>query len=79
LVEDSGDDVAGADIEALNALRDRKQGNVERTALPNIHQRLRLRHGEASGLAFSRSELGGLRVEMTIVFKELKDDTPSDR
>lgn len=55
--------------ETLAAIRGRLQntnGEMETTALVNIHRRLRIYFGEESGLQVDRSSLGGLLVRMRI-------------
>jgi two-component system sensor histidine kinase YesM len=70
LVEDNGDELGDSDIGRLAELCGGRRDGAEYTALLNIHHRLRLQHGERSGLSFSRSELGGLCVRLAIVFRE---------
>lgn len=64
-VEDSG---SGLDDEGLEKLKKQLTDPepAETTGLINIHRRLRLRFGEPCGLSLSRSELGGLKVTMTV-------------
>jgi len=45
----------------------------EITGIINVHKRLRLFYGEASGISMRTSKLGGLLVEITICFREEKD------
>lgn len=45
------------------------------TGLMNLQQRLRIRWGEHAGLTFSRSALGGLRVEMYVFWRKKQNST----
>jgi len=66
-VEDNGDELRDSDIEELaNRLLRTEDQSLERTALLNIHRRLRLRYGPLSGLRVERSAYGGLLVELRI-------------
>ncbi|MFV0401212.1 MAG: sensor histidine kinase [Oscillospiraceae bacterium] len=80
LVEDNGEELTDADMETLSEVRgQQRMGNMEYTAVLNIHHRLCLALSEGSGLRFFRSELGGLGVCLTLCFKEGSDDKPTDR
>jgi len=66
-VEDSG---SGLDERSLDELKCRLSGQEsinETTGLINVHKRLRLSFGENSGIFVSRSEIGGLKVEIRIL------------
>ena len=65
VVEDNGPGVTEQLIEELTVSLSNPDVQ-ETTGMINIHRRLGLRFGEAYGLAFSVSPLGGLRVEMRI-------------
>lgn len=63
-IEDNGEETTPEDIERLNAALE--ETGEELTATRNIHRRLRLTFGGESGLAFSRSTLGGLCIQASI-------------
>ncbi len=65
VVEDNGEDLTS---EGLDELRNAVYAQEEITGLVNIHRRLRLYYGHDSGLEFSKSPLGGLRVSLRITF-----------
>lgn len=65
IVEDNGEELSGERIEFLNdALSD--QEGLETTGILNIHQRIRLKFGQTSGLHVERSKLGGLKATIVI-------------
>ncbi|GGD96969.1 sensor histidine kinase [Paenibacillus nasutitermitis] len=67
------DDGTGLTVESLAELQ-RRLGypvtgkNTETTGLINVCRRIRLKYGENSGVFVSRSELGGLRTELVILW-----------
>ncbi|MBR3107831.1 MAG: sensor histidine kinase [Clostridia bacterium] len=65
VVEDNGPGMTEELIQELT-VRLSNPDAQETTGMINIHRRLRLRFGEAYGLSFSVSPLGGLRAEMRI-------------
>ncbi|CAI6084073.1 sensor histidine kinase [Cohnella sp. JJ-181] len=65
-VGDNGEMLTDERLEALVRSLGHQTPNTEYTGLLNVHRRLRLRFGEDAGVAVSRSELGGLRVEIRI-------------
>ena len=68
-VEDNGDSLTEEKLMELSSMLSQKNpGSGDSIALFNIHRRLVLRYGEESGLFVSRSQLGGLRCELRIVF-----------
>ena len=66
-VEDSGQGVSDEMIDALRARLDAASLSSLNSGLINVHLRLRLSCGQASGVRVSRSALGGLRVELVIL------------
>lgn len=72
LVEDNGEDLSDEVIDNLQkqllSLDDTKN-----TGLINIHKRLEIFFGGSSGLLISRSELGGLKIEIHI-YKQLQNN-----
>lgn len=65
--EDNGDRLSDKAIERLSGMLDAPQRvEGESHALVNTHRRLLILYGAPCGLSFSRSELGGLCVAMTI-------------
>lgn len=73
LVEDSGD-IRDEEIESLMKRVLDAGAETEVTGLINIHRRLRLVFGGQSGLAFSRSPLGGLMVRLSIIKGKTEND-----
>lgn len=67
IVEDNGDDLKENDIVRLRADLDNDSWEKETTGMININRRLSMFCGKGSGIQASRSDLGGLRVEMTIM------------
>ncbi len=66
-IEDNGDDLDSSVLEHIRqSLHARETSVGEGTALINIHNRLRIKFGDESGIQVSRSSLGGLRVEIRI-------------
>lgn len=70
IVEDNGDSISDAEIEALRGRLDPTDESYEMTGVINIHRRLVLTYGEGSGLFLSRSELNGLKVVIRIKLQE---------
>jgi len=71
VVEDNGDDLSDTDIIKLNQSVSSNTNQASPSGLINIDRRLKLTFGDASGLIFTRSEWGGLKVELTIPMKEV--------
>ncbi len=67
-VEDSGRGMDDEKLAELQSLLDSDDEAVESTAILNIHRRLRLKFGNKSGLRVSRSQYGGLSVDIEIGF-----------
>lgn len=73
-VEDNG---SGMDDEPLRLLQEDLANAAEEgemTGIRNVHRRLQLKFGGASGIRISPGERGGLKVEMTIIPKEEIND-----
>lgn len=70
IIEDNGDGIDDEKLASLQSTLDRNDGSMEITGMMNIHQRVRLKFGLQSGLQITRSELGGLRVTVSIRFTE---------
>lgn len=67
IVEDNAGSMPRDKLDNLNSIMARNSyDGQEITGLLNINRRLRLRFGPRSGIYLSTSELGGLKVEMTI-------------
>ncbi|WP_256975728.1 sensor histidine kinase [Paenibacillus sp. MY03] len=67
IIEDNGDELESSVIEHIRQSLNARETSVgEGTALINIHNRLRIKFGDESGIEVSRSSLGGLRVEVRI-------------
>lgn len=74
MVEDNGDEICSREIERLTYLLDNIGPEIENTGIVNIHKRIRLKFGNGSGINFSRSEYGGLKVIMRICLKGSDND-----
>ncbi|CAM3239681.1 histidine kinase [Paenibacillus lupini] len=74
-VEDNGDN-GELEVAKMNLLLEASDEGPEVTAILNVHRRLKFKYGETSGLAVSRSELGGVKVSMTIQ-REVSLDEPN--
>ncbi|WP_159886035.1 sensor histidine kinase [Paenibacillus puerhi] len=69
IVEDNGEQIDNEGIARMNqSLETLEDG--EKTALINIHQRIRLKFGTGSGLAVTLSESGGVKATITIELPE---------
>lgn len=66
VVEDNGEELYDTDLARLENDMAHDRENKELSGLMNIHRRIVLTFGQASGLFFSRSEHGGLRVELKL-------------
>ena len=69
LVEDNGEELTEEKLEEMERRLNREPDEdsmEEITGIMNINRRIRIFCGEKSGVFVSRSELGGLRVEMRI-------------
>lgn len=83
-VEDNGESLSGEELTALEEKFEREPGRQdgqEVTGLVNINRRLKIFYGGEYGLYLSRSELGGLCVEIRIRGgeKDGKAVSPADR
>ena len=66
-VEDNGDELSDGMLEKIKgSLGGSGNNDMETTGMINIHRRIRMKFGGDSGLHVSRSELGGLRVDVTL-------------
>lgn len=71
VVEDNGGDLSDEKLRSLQQMIEMHDSDFsESTGLYNVHRRIFLMFGEDSGLKILRSQLGGLRVEIRIKFKE---------
>ncbi len=74
VVEDNGCDITDSELEDLQHLLVNNEQEIETTGTLNIHRRIRLVFGDESGLAISRSVIGGLKAVLKIVLqKEYKN------
>lgn len=71
-VDDNGTAMSDDKIKELNRLIPIGDVINSGTGLINLQQRLQMRWGKHAGLSFSRSALGGLRVEMYVYWKKEK-------
>ncbi|WP_258567571.1 sensor histidine kinase [Paenibacillus anseongensis] len=69
IVEDNGDSLTDETLERISDTLDNGDEHAETTGLVNIHRRVKMTFGEAYGLRISRSELGGLKVIISIPFQ----------
>jgi len=70
-IEDNGAGMTAEQLAAIRAQLSSGQARMEITGLVNVHKRLQLKYGPASGVAVERSAgLGGLRVQLTIPIGE---------
>ncbi|MHA2855086.1 sensor histidine kinase [Paenibacillus sp. HGF5] len=70
IVEDNGETLTDEKLRNLQSMTANSDVKGEITGLSNVHRRLRLKFGPAGGLTFSRSRLGGLRIDMTLPKQE---------
>ncbi|OCT15089.1 hypothetical protein A8709_13330 [Paenibacillus pectinilyticus] len=66
IFEDNGDQLADTKLVVMKRELIDSETITEITGLTNIHKRLQIRFGEHSGISHERSELGGLKVTLTI-------------
>jgi len=66
-VEDNGKLVADKDIEILQEKLAMDSKQMEKTGLINVNNRLKLKYRAGSGVYVSRSQYGGLKVELVIM------------
>lgn len=64
-VEDNGRGMSESEMEALGRQLAQPMDEEMGCGLWNVHQRMVLRYGNGAGVRLSRSELGGLRVDLT--------------
>ncbi len=67
IVEDNGNDMTDEGLSDLKKALDNTTEDLEITGILNINRRIKLVFGENSGLAVSRSEMGGLKVILKII------------
>ncbi|MEI6388628.1 MAG: histidine kinase [Spirochaetota bacterium] len=70
IVEDNNGKLSDSKLEEMTESLNDMRDDVMTTGMINIHKRIRLKFGESSGIALSRSELGGLKAEIRIDLKE---------
>ncbi len=70
VVEDNGLIHEGTDMENIAQSLENTDEHMETTAIINIHKRIKLKFGSGSGIAVSRSELGGLKTVIRIIVSE---------
>ncbi|EMS72256.1 sensor histidine kinase [Ruminiclostridium cellobioparum] len=67
IVEDNGNDMTDEGLSDLKKALENTTEDLEITGILNINRRIKLVFGENSGLAVSRSEMGGLKVILKII------------
>lgn len=72
LIEDNGT-INDADFEKIKNISASSDQLFESTGLFNVHRRLQIKYGNKSGLLFSKTENGGLCVNLHIVIEEGQD------
>ncbi|MCM3745739.1 histidine kinase [Paenibacillus pasadenensis] len=77
-VEDNGDH-AEEQWSKLYSMLNLPQHDAEVTAVLNVHRRLQVKMGPSSGLAAERSELGGIKMVLTLTRAEENNDPVNDR
>jgi two-component system sensor histidine kinase YesM len=66
-VEDNGSMLDDRTIERLNGMLGQGEDELgESNGIANVHRRIQLRYGEDCGIAFDRSLLGGLHVQIKL-------------
>jgi len=65
-IEDNGGELSDEKLASIAALLGDGRRDVETTGIVNVHRRLQLKFGPASGLSVRRSELGGLHVMLVV-------------
>lgn len=85
-IEDNGDELSEEELTEMQNTLEEQQKDMELqevTGLFNINRRLKIFYGSQYGLYFSRSELGGLCVEIRICDREEESNgktvSPADR
>ncbi len=68
IIEDNGNNMTDTGLEDLKKALETTGDELEITGIININRRIKLVFGENSGLEVSRSELGGLKVILKILF-----------
>ena len=66
VIEDNGGNLTDDKLASIAALLKDAKRDIETTGIVNVHRRLQLKFGPASGLSVQRSELGGLQVALTL-------------
>ena len=72
-VEDNGSLLTDAQLAKMEQMLIAPTPEQAQHALINTHKRLKITYGDICGLAFQRSELGGLQVVMTILREQEKN------
>jgi two-component system sensor histidine kinase YesM len=70
MIENSGAGITPDKIESMNALLDDVYDNSEITSTVNIHRRIKLYFGQNCGIRFALSELGGVRICLSVSVSE---------
>lgn len=66
IIEDNGNLLTDERLEEIERQWQSPSDHMETTGMLNVHRRLGLKFGASSGLRMSRSELGGMRVEIKL-------------
>lgn len=75
-IEDNGQSITDEEIVRVHQTLQAPEKQQEKTGLFNVCTRLKLRYGEESGLHASRSELGGLKIQVIIHDRGVDEDVP---
>lgn len=69
-VEDDGDPIDGKDLRELQEKLADTSSVKEKTGIVNVCRRIRLKHGDKSGITAERSKYGGLKFTISINYQE---------
>lgn len=71
VIEDNGEQLSVEQLDQLQYRLSKHTRDIETTGLLNVHRRLQLKFGAAYGLYISRSNMGGLYVEVRMPTEEV--------
>ncbi|WP_337101123.1 sensor histidine kinase [Paenibacillus sp. YIM B09110] len=80
IVEDNGENLTDSRLSQLTRMINETSilsTHTEITGLLNVHKRMVIRYGAPYGVSISRSELGGMRVEIRMPIEEVETDVPT--
>ncbi|MFD0674887.1 sensor histidine kinase [Cohnella sp. GCM10027633] len=65
-VEDNGEKLTNADLQAIEANLANQAANMEYTGMLNVHRRLIIRFGAEYGVSVARGEMGGMKATLKL-------------